>query len=1107
MKEINKKIKGFLENIVDNTKMKRVDVISIILMLIITIATIYLFTSSLDIIKSPIIEIHSTIFYSTIFIITGGLFYYTMLGDKTNKPSNRPKIYLFTTVILALNTYTFLAEIFNYTITSYINSLLEVTAVPSFLIHTNVRIVTVFFPLLIAILVFNKSFIIPFKKEYREELLEYQIDALTRNVDKITDTSVDLKICDDVESGKDVVVSEKITFRHTLLDGSSGSGKTALNIRPSLAQLFFMKSQFRENLKVLTFEALEEGLCYINKPITNKFLNDNFSMEYISVYDDKKEQYLAKFKKYIIGVRDNKKRLYSENYKFKGKETIKGEIPINFHPDIKCLIANVSVFVANMINEEIEIDLKNDKITTNEREQFIFKTERKLYSRVKKVKTDEKDSEGNPIFEEDIEYYEKEFGEGVNKERYSEYIEITIIPKTDDYSAFAFVVDVDEEGDGKIIYRDLGVTVVAPDGGLAKDTVEIAESNGVQVHKIDPKMDEIAKGHIACFNPLLVGSPEKAGDIVSSILIAMEQTSGKDSNPYFTNASIRAVRNVIILLKVMYPLLHNGANPILSDALDILNNFNLVIPYVEKMKEDKYLNVRWKTVIDYFISCFYPPDVDENGRQVRGSNIGSKTKKTEEAITGIINQLDNFLGREEIKYIFCNRNSSLNFSEVLEKGECIAISTRQSELGDVLGKAFALMIILSIQNAVLGRYSEDENPEIPYHLIIDEFPFYVNDSTEVFFTFARKYKCAMTIAIQNLAQLEKVSKVFREVIFTNCTTKIVLPGANVEDREYFCNFFGIEEQFEVSSSITSNPVISENAKYSESMKGQVKDANKVSTQKLAELKFKRCYYATVDQKGNNVVGKGFMDFLKLTEHNTLKPKNFDFEKYNSMLDNIEDYSTYDEEENNKNDNINNIINTSINNTSDNVNEVIDTDQLEEMLKNNMINFEFEDEPINAIDNNSISNSSDNIEEITHLEEELNFDGTLSIENLDEIEGLTEVANSIYTKEHSSSPYRDTNEEYTKEQASSIRNVVNESSYIPTNIDNINLDIDTIIPDDSNNLDEDIIINIDDAVESEEVNVECKKEHIEKAKEEELNFDFNENIDISTITMIGFNEEK
>ena len=47
------------------------------------------------------------------------------------------------------------------------------------------------------------------------------------------------------------------------------------------------------------------------------------------------------------------------------------------------------------------------------------------------------------------------------------------------------------------------------------------------------------------------------------------------------------------------------------------------------------------------------------------------------------------------------------------------------------------MIMLSMQNAVL-RYSEDEEPEIPYHIKIDEFPFYLNDPNESIFYFCKK---------------------------------------------------------------------------------------------------------------------------------------------------------------------------------------------------------------------------------------------------------------------------------------------------------------------------------------------------------------------------------
>lgn len=464
----------------------------------------------------------------------------------------------------------------------------------------------------------------------------------------------------------------------------------------------------------------------------------------------------------------------------------------------------------------------------------------------------------------------------------------------------SFMINVDSKGDGKVIYRDLGVTVIAPDGGLASEAINIASKNGVKVNKIDPKMEEIEKGNVAKFNPMMVGSPEKAGDILSSILTSMEQSSGKDANPYFTNASIRAIRNVVIILRVAHPLMYNE-NPTLVDVLNILNNFNLVTDYVKKLEEDPYLERRWKSVIDYFKTSFYPPIKSEGkgSYEVLEGDLqsqGRKTKKTEEAIGGIINQLDNFLGREEIKYIFCDRKNSMDLAQVLEKGECIAVATRQSELGDVLGKAFALMIILSLQNAVLGRFSEDENPEIPYFLFIDEFPFYINDNSKVFFTFSRKYKCSVTIAIQNLAQLEEAGETFRQAIFTNCSTKLVLPGANVEDRDYFCKFFGVEEVVDIQTSISKTPVLSENSRYNESVRGGLIEKNKISEQELAELQFKRCYYATIDQKGRNIVGKGFMDFLKLSEKNTIEVKEYLFSKYNKDFKEKEEMSSDIEKE-------------------------------------------------------------------------------------------------------------------------------------------------------------------------------------------------------------------
>lgn len=841
MKRINKKIEYW----VDKSDQQIVDKISFGLFAILSIFTLYLFISTFKIAVSPIIEVHSKIGYTLILIIDVALFYFTMLGDKTSKPINRPRIFFAISVILALNIYSLLAEILNSTFTTFLNSLLGMAEVPNYLLNTNIKIMSIYIPICVVLIILYESFTIPFKKESKKELLEYTIDIFTRNINEISDRTINLKICEDVESGEDIVLSEQVSRQHSLFSGSSGSGKTALAIRPQLAQLFYQKGKFREKLKELSFKCLEEGICYLKMPLTNKYINENFSMDFIGIYTDKKEEFLKIFDDYIIGVRESTTILYND---FVYDDDFK--IPLKISNDIQKRDINIGVYLNGIILEEYDYVYENGNINADN------------------IKTSEYSIDLNIVTNTECEESEELLIE-----------ELLVLDMKAKESKYTFKVKVTQYNEGRIIYRDLGVTVVAPDGGLPEDTLEIAAKNGVKVHKIDPKMEEIEKGNVAKFNPLMVGSPEKAADVISSMLVAMEQTSGKDANPYFTNASIRAIRNIVILLRVSYPKLR-GKNPTLIDVLDILNNFNSVREYVEELQKDSRLEQRWRSVIDYFVSSFYPQPKDEKGNNLYTTNEGVNRKKTQEAISGTINQLDNLLGREELRYILCDAEEGLNLSEVLENGECIAIATRQSELGNILGKAFALMFILSMQNAVLCRYSEDENPEIPHYLVIDEFPFYLNDEMKVFFTFSRKYKCSLICVIQNIAQLCEESEVFKQIVFSNTATKLILPGSNVEDKKYYSELLGTEEMFEIQTGVSQNPIFSENPNYSESTRGAMTEKYKVSTEEISELKFKRCYYVYTNSKGKKCIGKGYIDFLKLTDNNTIDIMHYDFAKYN-----------------------------------------------------------------------------------------------------------------------------------------------------------------------------------------------------------------------------------
>jgi hypothetical protein len=857
--------KDFIQRIVDKNNGKRVDIIGGIGYGVSSLVSLYVLFGSLQIFRYPILkQKHSAIFYSFFMALPMITFFITMAGKYFKKPSRRVQQFFIVIMTTTLFTFSYLVQIANGAFVSMLKGIKNIDVIPYSLLEGNIRIISFFVPLAIVIPISLLTFKMIMDKEIRKDLIEYDVDILLPNVNVMDDTTIDIKICEDLETGEDCIVPEKLAYEHFFLQGGTGSGKTATYIRPYLAQLFYMKAYLSEEQKKLAHEALKEGIAYMVAPVTNRYFNKSFTMDLIKPVTGKEEEFKAKFKRFIIGVRDKEVLLYNEVIE-DGNVTFK-----KVKADSVCII-KITIYDYGMDLAEKEFKFKANELPSS----LVVAEEYKPITIIENVTQ----ALGQEV--------KDEYGEIINSNSLDDVEDTLTLNFPLIKEGITYKIEVKEKGAGEIIFKSLGVSVVAPDGGLPKDTIKIAREYGVKVHKIDPFMEEIKKGGIGRYNPMLGDSPEKTGDIISSILVSMDQTNGQDGNPYFTNASVRAIRNIVILLKVMYPRMR-GINPTLQDILDILNNFNLVVPLVDEMKKDEKLRERWSSVISYLEASFYPPDLDDKGKIIPGATIGAQRKKTEEAIGGIINQLDNFLGREEIKYILCDREDSLDLAKVLEKGECIAIATRQNDLGERLGKAFALFFILSMQNAVLSRYSEDENPEIPHYLVIDEFPFYINDATKVFFTFARKYRCSVTVAIQNMAQLREVSDIFRETIFTNTSTKILLPKSNVEDREYWSKFFGIEEQFELETGISRGSLMSEKPSYSESVKGKVNEKARITEQDINDMRFKNAFYTYTDSKGRQRVGKGETDFLKIEEANRVESVDLDFASFNK--ESVEEYA-------------------------------------------------------------------------------------------------------------------------------------------------------------------------------------------------------------------------
>ena len=419
---------------------------------------------------------------------------------------------------------------------------------------------------------------------------------------------------------------------------------------------------------------------------------------------------------------------------------------------------------------------------------------------------------------------------------------------------------------GEILYRNLGVGVVDPDGEYAKNFKNIAKNFGIDCIVVDP-MDEDSVG----INPFIGKEPAKIASIISNVLKGMyESDNPADSNLFFQQVTQQAIENLSIILKVMYPQMHGGVLPTLEDMLEFLHNYELVEEMCEEMKKDPVLCQEYKILIAYFEKNFYKPPLNDRGIPIAGG-VGSGRRATEQFLYGAITQLDNLLRRKDVKRLLCSRSNNINFDDILANGKCLTVCTRRGPMGSILSKAFGMFFILAFQDAVLRRPGS-ENTRIPFFIYIDEFPDFVNKETETCFTLFRKYRCGLIVAIQNLSQLERTKSMryYKQVVLANTKTQIIFGDTNVEDTQYWADAFGQDIIWSLNNSGTpEQPATGQSLVWDHIHPG-------ISIQYQP---FKAIKYKTKDSSGKTIIGDGKTNFVEEKYYNEHPTKVYNFDKF------------------------------------------------------------------------------------------------------------------------------------------------------------------------------------------------------------------------------------
>ena len=414
------------------------------------------------------------------------------------------------------------------------------------------------------------------------------------------------------------------------------------------------------------------------------------------------------------------------------------------------------------------------------------------------------------------------------------------------------------------VYKDLGLTYLAPDYESLSHITEVADNFGLNYHIIDPN-----NPNSIGLNPFAFKEPMKSAISVSSILKRMYDANLEYNQAYVSssiafnqNVVTQAVENLTILLKEMYPLLHDNNIPTLEDLLKLLTNFDLIEELAEQMKQEPDLAEEYAIQLRYFEKTFYKNAIN---RETTAKNLQAASA-----------QLENLLRYPGVRNILCNQTNNINYDNVLKNGDIVLVCTRRGDLGASVHKAFGLFVLLLMQHSVLSRPGI-EKTRIPHFLYIDEFPPFICKATEDMFTLYRKYRVGTIVSSQNLSQLGKDH--FKNTILANSTTKIAFGNNIPADNDYWTREFGDHREWKFV-----NDYKTDKTEYDSTYKSIKWDwKENIKSGEVQALAFKTIVYKTKDLKGKQVVGKAKVDFLESKYKEKQKIKSYNFSKFTNGI--------------------------------------------------------------------------------------------------------------------------------------------------------------------------------------------------------------------------------
>ncbi|MBI1888811.1 MAG: type IV secretion system DNA-binding domain-containing protein [Candidatus Spechtbacteria bacterium] len=276
-----------------------------------------------------------------------------------------------------------------------------------------------------------------------------------------------------------------------------------------------------------------------------------------------------------------------------------------------------------------------------------------------------------------------------------------------------------------------GVGVVDPHGELAEALLDyIPKSRVNDVVYFNPADTDMPIG----FNIMEAVGAEERYFVASGLMVSFEKIWAD-----VWSERMKYILNNTILALLEYPnATILGANRMLSDS-----------DYRKKV----IANVKDPAVKAFWLNEFakYP----ERYRQ--------------EAVGAIQNKIGQFVSNPLMRNIVGQVKSTFNVRDIMDKKKILIVNLSKGRIGEDNTALLGTMLITKLQIAAMSRVDIPEEKRNDFFFYIDEFQTFATPSFASILSEARKYRLALILAHQYIAQMDEV---VRDAVFGNAGTLV-----------------------------------------------------------------------------------------------------------------------------------------------------------------------------------------------------------------------------------------------------------------------------------------------------------------------------------------------